>query len=311
MFASHVNPLSMKAHSKLAYAYLFVEDAARTIDFWENYLDHCVSSTAKFSAPEAKRLGVPHLKGEAITWLENQARKEWLCLIQTTGLPKKAPFHQAGWAALELNVSNCETVYKRLASSPVRILGKPTPLALSEDIIAMQACGFDDELLYLTEIKAATSTNEQHNELAFELPKANKLVDDFFIAVCASSLSKQNTRDANLNFYTDLLGRVPQRVDTVISVVNQSLDRKAGANISIATIQLQANTLIEVDDFENLDHYSPRRGIALVGLISSKPTPHDAYLIEHGPYTAKYGSLHRGPSGELIEQIYENKPLEL
>lgn len=191
-----------------------------------------------FDAARARAWGRPELAGLPSAQLgadRGDAGTHWLELIEVPGWEPVPPFGQGGWLALEVLVADVLSLAGRLATSPFRILGEPRPLALSEQIRAMQVAGPSGEVLYLTEVKAAVPP--------FDLPlPARRTAERLFIPVVAVP-----DRDAALAAYEHLCGTQGLRFDTRVAALQRALRQHPDTLRAVATLPLAGQCLVEID----------------------------------------------------------------
>ena len=226
----------------------------------------------------AAALGWPSLAGNRETWMGNALEEPWLRFIEAPDAETLQPFTRYGWLSLEISVQDCDALGEALVDSPFEIIGPPADLAMSDAIRAMQVVGPSGEVLYLTEIKRPVPP--------FELPTARCPVDRLFIPVMLCP-----DRDAALAHYASLSGNDGLTFDTKITVINRAHGLPIDTQHPVSTIQLEGNTLIEMDQVP---------GLQPVPFNGAEPTTGIALVHFDHPDA---GGLSQGAAGERIELI--------
>ncbi len=265
-------------------ATLLTRDLDASMALYGRYLHQQPHSRGTFDADLAQRWRRPWLAGRRQAWLANALGEPWLRMVEVPQAIAAEPFRQQGWLSLEISVQDVDGLHRSLADSPLRIIGEPANLDLSDDIRAMQAIGPDGEVLYLTEVRAEVPP--------FELPRARCAVDRLFIPVLMAP-----DRNAALAVYESLAGCAGMRFDTRIGVINRARGLQAGHRHPVATLQLAGATLIEIDQLEGLaarvdGAHAPTAGIAAIGFAAPAAS-------EGAPQPG----LLEGAAGEWIELL--------
>ena len=267
-----------------------------SLDAWCSTLRQQVIEEQTISNGTAAAWGSPALAGQRMAWLANTLNEPWLRIIDSPqSLPRPA-FTSYGWLSLEINVEDVDSLRPEIDESAFRVIGEPANLDVSDDIRAMQVIGPDDEVLYLTQIKAAVPP--------FELPFARCAVDRLFIPV--AMVPDRETGMALYESFDDTQGLA---FDTKITVINRALGLPVDTRHPVATIQLAGNNLVELDQIESLQHQpqnqpAPAAGIAMISFaVMELPAELDHYVIDQGPYQGQTAALMRGAGGELMELI--------
>ena len=216
------------------------------------------------------------IRGRTV-WLAAGPAEPWLRLLEIPGAASPKRFGRPGWFSLEVASNEVWRLAERLGSVPgFELLAGPAPLEISEHIIAMQVAGPSGELYYFTEV--------QRELPPFDLHQPTRLLDRLFIAVCTA-----RDRAATLAFWTRLNGIDGLSFETRINILNHGLNLAPDHRMPVATLQLAAGSLIEIDQIPTAsikvltDTDRPIQGIAQISLVG----PHPGWLA--------------GPDGEMVE----------
>lgn len=282
---------------------LLVANADEIISAYAEGLGLLVVSDQSISDTQAAAWNKPTLAGRRMVTLgafRDEPDTHWLRIIEIPGIVPPRPFMQRGWMALEISVANVVGLAEKLRSSKFTILGEPGPLAVSANIWAMQVAGLAGEVLYLTEVKAPVPP--------FDLPLgARALAERLFIPVL--SVEK---RDAAIDYYEDLTATTGLRFETRVSALNRALGVPPEAARSVATLQLQGSSVIEIDEVPEHQR-APAvvdglpSGIAFVSIRTSRQSLVDnAQRLGITVTPSSSGVMHQTPSGEWLELVPES-----
>lgn len=168
-------------------------------------------------------------------WVAVDGAESWLRLVEIPDAEKQPRFGRTGWFSLEVATDNVHRLAKVVDRAPgFELLAGPAPLEISEHILAMQVAGPSGELYYFTEVQRALPP--------FDLYQPVRLLDRLFIAVCTV-----RSRADTLAFWSQLSGTEGLRFETRISVLNRGLGLAPDHRLPVATVQLAAGSLIEID----------------------------------------------------------------
>ncbi len=213
------------------------------------------------------------------------------------------PLRTYGWAALEICVSDTLAVERRMAASPFEIIGPPRELDGMPEIFPMQVRGPDQEIVYLTQIRAQMPGNR--------LPMAQSLIDQLFIIVMACS-----DLGATRRWFTQQLGLgVQPDVTLRYTMLSQAFDLPPETRHTIATGGHDIDTFLEFDQYpaaatartRSPDELPP--GIAMVTL--THPDINSVAAIGLSAPQARPGAIvaggrqitARAPDGTLVELV--------
>lgn len=284
---------------------LLVPDVDAVARAYDRALEYRTVERGELSLPEARLWGAEPLAGREYRILQPSSREPvYLRLVETSAQPPPA-MKTVGWSATEILVEDPQALAPRLAApgSQFRVIGPPAPLEMNPAVIAMQALGPADELLYFTHIPPGRSR--------FNLGSATSFVDRVFIVV----LGVDDVR-GTLDYYSATFGvEVTEPVETRIDVLASAWGLPPGHPFEIGIARLPERFLIEVDAYPG---GAARRvpepgglppGMAMVSFEVPSLEPYAALLLtpptalERLPYAGRKAGVLRGPSGEYIELI--------
>jgi len=279
-----------------------VENLDNAIEIYTRCLMMKVAMRGAFPEQIALAWDKPNLAGKRYCVLESQSGSKWLRFIELAESRPAKPISDLGWMALEVLVENVYELASTLKKgTDFRFIGEAAPLDVSPAISACQVVGPSGEVLYLTSISEPVPP--------FELPIASASVDTLFIPV----LAVPNRTEA-MCFYEGLAQSKPLAFDTKVTVVNRALERDIQQKLPVCTVQLDGNSLIEIDEVSELPQRQPLdqglvNGVALVSFevqsfeVAKSSAIGEPYSVSDAFYLEREAQLFRGPSGELIELV--------
>lgn len=178
-------------------------------------------------------------RGVGNPWVKIQAADPQLGAIVLVGGDYRPPetFRTLGWGAIEILVSNVDTLVERCIDSPFEVLIPPISVGSGSVLRATQLRGPSGEGIYLTEILA--------DPTGFTLPRAGHLVEGIFIAVLAAS-DLEISRDLLLTRFT--LRQVTDHL-LPIRILNKAFDLPTDTLHRISSVHLSAKCVIETDQY--------------------------------------------------------------
>ncbi|MEH6591679.1 MAG: hypothetical protein V7746_15570 [Halioglobus sp.] len=272
---------------------LLCQNGAGVAEAYCQHLYQRIAEQGQISPELATLWGAPALAGNAYWILENSNGEPWLRILEDPTCTAPEPLMQTGWLSLEVSVQDIDSLAAELADSPFKVLRPAADLELSDNIRAAQVAGPAGEILYLTEIKGPVPP--------FELTPAQCRVDRLFIPVLCC-----HDREASTEFYEQLASQTGLRFDTKITVINQAYGYDIQRQHPVATIQLNGDCLIEIDQIDDARITTVAQDTLPAGIaMISFETPHTAAgpNIDIAPYNNRVVSCMRGPAGEVIELI--------
>ncbi len=204
-----------------------------------------------------------------------------------------------GWNASEVLVENVDELDTRLTDGDFEILGEPKNLSFTDDIRAMQLRGPAEEVLYMTELKAAIP--------GMDLPTANSFVDGTFIVILGGG-----DINAMIDFYHDKFG-VPKAdpIESRVTGLAKAFGMDIETRFPIAALGIQDQNMIEVDELPAQAGPRPNQngmlppGIAMVSFRCTAAAGDDAAALAGLPYSGRKASCMTGAAGELIELLHD------
>lgn len=172
-------------------------------------------------------------------WVKIQAANLQLGAIVFVGGDYVPPetFRTLGWGAIEILVSDVDTLVERCIDSPFEVLIPPISVGSGAVLRAAQLRGPSGEGIYLTQILG--------NPKGFSLPRAEHLVEGIFIVVLAAR-ELESSRDL-------LLDKFAARLVTdhllPIRILNRAFDLHTDTLHRISSVQLSGKCVIETDQY--------------------------------------------------------------
>lgn len=284
---------------------LLVPDVDAVARAYDRALEYRTVERGELSLPAARLWGAEQLAGREYRILQPSSLEPvYLRLVETAAEPPPA-MKTIGWNATEILVEDPKALAPRLeaAGSAFRVIGPPAPLEMNPAVVAMQALGPADELLYFTHIPPGRSR--------FNLGSATSFVDRVFIVV----LGVDDLR-RTLDYYSVTFGvEVTEPVATRVDVLAAAWGLPAGHSFEIGIARLAERFLIEVDAYPE---GTARRlakpgelppGMAMVSFEVPSLDRYASLLLtppaapQGLPYAGRRAGVLRGPNGEYIELI--------
>jgi catechol 2,3-dioxygenase-like lactoylglutathione lyase family enzyme len=283
---------------------LVVPDVDAVARAYATRLDYEAIQRGEVSTELAESWGSPRIAGREFVLMRPASGEEvYLRLIASPGQATSEPLRHVGWNATEFLVEDPVQLQPKLADTEFRVIGPPRPLSMNPAVVAMQALGPANELLYFTRIPPGGSK--------FALGSATSFVDRVFIVV----LGSRDIR-ASLDYYASVFGvpvtdPAPARID----VLREAWALPEDQQFPLAILRLPSRFLVEVDEYpaEAVARVVPEGGLpagmAMVsfGVDSLEPflgkLAHRAATDAAAPYSGRRSGVLIGPSGELIELI--------
>ncbi len=166
-----------------------------------------------------------------------------LRLIEQPGAAPRPTRFSHGWLALEILVRDVDALAAPARVAGFEMVGPPADLDVSPSIRAMQLIGPAGEMLYLTQVKAPVPPFEL--PLSAQIP-AHAQLDRLFIAVMSTP-----SRAAALASCERLAPKAVLQFETRITVLNRALVRPLESRWPVATVQLAAQSLFEIDEVQH------------------------------------------------------------
>lgn len=283
---------------------LTVPDLAAVERAYGGYLGYRVVGRGALDGALAAAWGTPGLAGrEYLLMQPASGAPVFLRAIRQDPVPGFAAMRTHGWNANEILVQDPCAIHQRLQDSPFQIIGEPKGLSVNPDIVAMQALGPAEELIYLTRIPEGRSL--------FNLGSAQSFVDRTFIVVLGGP-----DLQAMRRFYAERLGMpVTEAMDSTISVLARAWGLPAETAFELAIVQFPQDFLIELDAYPPGATPRPRRpgelppGMSLVSFGVASLDALDLEFvaaprrIEAAPYHGRRVAVAIGAAGEYLELV--------
>lgn len=289
-------------------ATLTVSDLVRSQALYCDHLDYVCVEHGTVDADLAQSWGAPATAGQPYCVLQPASQRDiFLRFIEQPSVPEYTPLRSYGWAAIEICNQDTLAVNARMEKSPFEIIGPPKELDGMPAIFPMQVRGPDQEIVYLTEIRADLE--------AYDLPRAQSLIDSLFILVLACS----DMERSGAWFETHLLIEKGRSIELIYSMINNAFDLPAETKHGLATLKHERDVFLEIDQYPPQTVTRPKHDDMLppCAAIGSFIHPDfDALLaVNDGlwitPPTRRDGVVYKGkrvgtlrdPDGTLIEMI--------
>lgn len=248
--------------------------------------------------------GAPRLEGAASILMQPASQADFpFRFVEQPRDPAYLPLRHYGWNAAEIVVANVYDLPQKLSGSPFAIIGPPAPLEFAPDISAMQVVGPFGEVLYFTEIAKPVA--------GFDLPKAASPIDRVFVSILAVSDLAET-----LAWFSRVFGAAAgPAFETAVPIIAAPHGLPADTPFRLTTINLTAQTLIEIDAFPRATSLprEPREGalppaqammsFAVERIDESLPFIAPPQPLVGPPYRGARAAVLRGPEGALFELI--------
>jgi hypothetical protein len=290
-------------------ATLSVADLNCSIDTYCEWLDYSVDELGEIGTPLANSWGCPNAAGKRYAILRPASGRDiFIRFVENRIHPDYVALRTYGWAAIEICVQDVLKANERMEKSPFEIIGPPKELDGLPAIYPMQVKGPDQEIVYLTQIR--------ENLPAFDLPRAEALIDRLFILVMACSDMK-----ASLNWLVDhvdfAIGR--DHMEIVYTMLANAFGLPHEEQHVISTMVHEKDVFLELDQMPAQATVRPGyegelpQGIAIGSFIHpdfdalaskckdiwiSEPTVHSSPV-----YGGKRSATVRALDGTLVEMI--------
>ena len=192
----------------LRAATLTVPDPEATAARYGEWLDYSVVERGVVPHDLAVAWGCPASAGRTFVVCRPASGADvFIRFVQGDPPADYRPLRTFGWAAIEICTRDTIAVNARMERSPFEIIGPPRELDGMPAIFPMQVKGPDQEIVYLTQIR--------QNLPAYDLPRADALIDKLFILVLACS-----DMQASLDWFETVLKLSPGRsMDIVYTMI--------------------------------------------------------------------------------------------
>ena len=288
----------------LRAATLTTPDVAAAQARYAEWLDYALAEDGQISDDLAASWGTPASSGRPYAVMRPASGADVFLRFVEGEIPADyQPLRTFGWAAIEICVQDTLKVAERMGRSPFEIIGPPKELDGLPAIFPMQVKGPDQEIVYLTQIRSDLP--------AYDLPRAQSLIDKLFILVLACS-----DMDASMRWFDATLGiGAGREMEIVYSMLNQAFALPADTRHRLATGIHGRDCFLEFDQYPDEATLRPGRqdalmpGVALVTLshpsIDSLSGPWiTPPKVREGPvYGGRRAGTLRAPDGTLVEIV--------
>lgn len=288
----------------LRAATLSVADPNASARRYVDWLDYKVIEAGNISADLAAAWDAPGAAGrEFVTIGPASGANVFIRFVAADSVPDYRPLRTYGWAAMEICVQDVLRVSERMARSPFEIIGPPREIEGLPAIYPMQVKGPDEEILYLTQIRADLP--------AYDLPRASSLIDKLFILVLACSDLKRSVRW----FERHALLQPGREMAIVYTMLANSFGLPLTDLHSIATMTHERDVFLEFDQYPPAASVRPARAGQLPPGIAIVTLHHPAFTDLDGPwiqpparrdgilYEGQRAGTMRAPDGALLEIV--------
>jgi len=219
-------------------ATLTVSDLEHSKSLYCDWLDYDCVENGVVSQDLAASWGTPKTAGQSYAVLQPSSEADvFIRLIEQASISDYEPLRTYGWAAIEICNQNTLKVNSRMERSPFEIIGPPKELDGMPAIFPMQVKGPDQEIVYLTEIRDDLE--------AYDLPRAESLIDKLFILVMACS--DMEATGAWLEEH--LLIEKGRSMEIIYSMINKAFDLPGDTKHAIATLKHERDVFLEIDEY--------------------------------------------------------------
>jgi len=289
-------------------ATLTVSDITYSQSLYCDWLDYDCVEQGVISNDLAASWGAPKTAGCPYVVLQPASGADvFIRLIEQPSVAEYEALRTYGWAAIEICNQDTLNVNTRMENSPFEIIGPPKELDGMPAIFPMQVKGPDKEIIYLTEIRADLE--------AYDLPRAESLIDKLFILVMACS--DMETTGAWLEKH--LLIEKGRSMEIIYSMINKAFDLPADTKHAISTLKHERDVFLEIDEYPEgvIARKMHEDMLPPCGAIGSFIHPEFEKLMDINinhwitPPVIRQGALYKGkrvgtlrdPDGTLIEMI--------
>jgi catechol 2,3-dioxygenase-like lactoylglutathione lyase family enzyme len=288
----------------LRAATLTVPDVKASVARYREWFDYTVVEEGELERDLALSWGAPANAGRRYAVLEPASMSDvYLRFVEGEFRPDYLPLRTYGWAAIEICVKDVLAVNERMKRSPFEIIGPPREIAGLPAIFPMQVEGPDREIVYLTQIR--------DNLPAYDLPRAETLIDKLFICVLACSDMRKSAK-----WFEEVVGLSFGREMTIeYTMLQNAFGTPPERLYTISTLVHERDVFLELDQYPEMA--TPRAhapdalppGVSMLTLKSPNfsripgdwitPPRHRDGPVYGG---ARVGAL-RAPDGALVEIV--------
>ena len=220
-------------------ATLSVADVTSTADRYCEWLDYSVEEQGELDTELARSWGAPGAAGRRFVVLRPASGRDiFIRFVENRIHPDYLPLRSYGWNAIEICVEDVLAANERMLESPFEIIGPPKELDGLPAIYPMQIKGPDQEIVYLTQIREDLP--------AFDLPRAEALIDRLFILVmgCSDMAASLKWLEDHVDF---AIGR--DRMEIVYTMLAKAYDLPLDEEHVISTMVHEKDVFLELDQY--------------------------------------------------------------
>ena len=219
-------------------ATLTVSDLGHSKSLYCDWLDYSCIENGIIDDELAASWGTPKTAGQPYAVLQPASGADvFIRLIEQPAIAEYKALRSYGWAAIEICNQNTLKVNARMERSPFKIIGPPKELDGMPAIFPMQVKGPDKEIVYLTEIRDDLE--------AYDLPRAESLIDKLFILVMACS----DMEASGAWLEKHLLIEKGRSMEIIYSMINKAFDLPADTKHALATLKHERDVFLEIDEY--------------------------------------------------------------
>lgn len=290
-------------------ATLSVADLDRSVELYCDWLDYSTEERGELNVDLAGSWGAPSAAGRRFAILRPASGHDiFIRLVENRIHPDYVALRTFGWAAIEICVQDVLKANERILKSPFEVIGPPKELDGLPAIYPMQMKGPDQEIVYLTQIRDDLP--------AFDLPRAESLIDRLFILVMACSDMKASLAWMAKHIKIDI-GR--DEMEIVYTMLANAFDLPLEDPHIISTMVHEKDVFLELDQMPPQATVRPGydgelpQGIALGTFWHPHFDEIDAIckdlwitpptVYESAVYGGKRAATLRAPDGTLVEIV--------
>ncbi len=283
---------------------IVVSDLSESLQLYSEYFDYQLIERGVLSPALAESWASPRSAGRPFAVLQPASgEKIYIRLIEQPAIEAFRALRTFGWNAIELCVQDVNAAHERLKDSPFEIIGPPRKNSGLAGIHPMQVKGPDEEVIFLTEIKADVPP--------FKLPRAASLIDQIFILVIGCS-----DMEVAANWFADHLGlQDAQDMEIAYTMLAKAYGKDLSTQYKLRTMANDLWIFLEVDQYPDQATARPKHagmlppGCAIGTFFVEDFDRLEAKFIKpvHRDSSAIYGGKRAGtllgPDGALVEIV--------
>ncbi|MEM9233295.1 MAG: hypothetical protein AAGA69_03550 [Pseudomonadota bacterium] len=288
----------------LRAATLTVSDLARSCQLYSEYFDYSIVEEGRVSDDIAVSWGAPKSAGQPYAIMQPSSKAEiYLRFIEQPPVEGFRALRSYGWNAIEICVTDVLAANERMLKSPFEIIGPPREIDGLPAIYPMQVKGPDEEIVYLTQIRDDLP--------AFDLPRAETLIDKLFILVMGCRDMDEGNR-----WLAEHCGlEMGRDMEIVYTMLAKAYETDPEELHRISTMVHGRDVFLEIDQYPDAATDRPRHKDMLVPGCAIGTLWHPEFDSLKGPwitppvnrdgpvYQGKRAGTMAGPDGVLVEMV--------